>query len=247
MMKLRLLATVLVIGAGAAGPAVAQGGQGGSARPVVDNGYTSSSDSAGAPVGDDASKTGGTPAQQPGDGTATPAPTQDGIQQLQGQLQRSGFYNGDIDGIWGPQTSKAVQDFQQARGLQPTGKLNTETVQALGQADDQSGGNNQNAANQGSGQGVIRYKQGVRSNPTNNRFTGNNRRPPSGANTSARNSSASPGPYGYSGDPGYAGGNVTSVNPSTSVTGNGATTGVPSGYFGLSTNLSNGYNAARGR
>jgi peptidoglycan hydrolase-like protein with peptidoglycan-binding domain len=42
-----------------------------------------------------------------------------------------GFYNGAVDGIWGPDTRTAVERFQQSRGLAVTGDLNAVTASAL--------------------------------------------------------------------------------------------------------------------
>ena len=41
------------------------------------------------------------------------------------------FYKGAVDGIYGPQTTQAVADFQTSVGLEPTGTLNMATAQAL--------------------------------------------------------------------------------------------------------------------
>lgn len=43
------------------------------------------------------------------------------IQQIQWQLRFLGFYSGNVDGIWGPQSQAAVIRFQQEFGLSPTG------------------------------------------------------------------------------------------------------------------------------
>ena len=51
---------------------------------------------------------------------------------VQARLQALGFYNGAIDGVWGPGTQSAIERFQQGRGLQPNGQLNPATVSALG-------------------------------------------------------------------------------------------------------------------
>jgi peptidoglycan hydrolase-like protein with peptidoglycan-binding domain len=44
---------------------------------------------------------------------------------------RDGGYTVAVDGIWGPRTEGALRDFQQAKGLQATGRVNQETMAAL--------------------------------------------------------------------------------------------------------------------
>ena len=59
--------------------------------------------------------------------------SQNTIQDVQQKLQQDGFYkNGHIDGIMGPQTHQALQQFQQAKGLQSSGQLDQQTMAALG-------------------------------------------------------------------------------------------------------------------
>jgi hypothetical protein len=55
--------------------------------------------------------------------------TVEGVQQ---RLQQMGFYHGDIDGNWGPQTQSALQDYQQQHGMQATGQLDVQTLADLG-------------------------------------------------------------------------------------------------------------------
>jgi peptidoglycan hydrolase-like protein with peptidoglycan-binding domain len=50
---------------------------------------------------------------------------------LQTSLQATGFYSGEIDGIYGPTTAQAVQQLQTAHGLPPTGWLDRATSAAL--------------------------------------------------------------------------------------------------------------------
>jgi peptidoglycan hydrolase-like protein with peptidoglycan-binding domain len=47
-------------------------------------------------------------------------------------LARSGFYRSGIDGEYGPGTAAAVLVFQRRTGLLPSGRLNMETLAALG-------------------------------------------------------------------------------------------------------------------
>jgi murein L,D-transpeptidase YcbB/YkuD len=54
------------------------------------------------------------------------------IRLLQERLHAAGYTPGPIDGIFGPRTRHAIRRFQQAHGLQATGRLNATTRQALG-------------------------------------------------------------------------------------------------------------------
>ncbi|HJU20130.1 MAG TPA: peptidoglycan-binding protein [Stellaceae bacterium] len=46
-------------------------------------------------------------------------------------LRRDGLYHGNIDGIFGPRTSEALEDFQSRHGLRVTGSLNPRTMASL--------------------------------------------------------------------------------------------------------------------
>jgi peptidoglycan hydrolase-like protein with peptidoglycan-binding domain len=50
---------------------------------------------------------------------------------VQNQLARWGFYRGEIDGQPGPDTIRAIRDFQEQSGFWPSGKLDNWTLQAL--------------------------------------------------------------------------------------------------------------------
>lgn len=54
------------------------------------------------------------------------------VRSVQQRLRVSGQYRGSADGVWGPGTQRALERFQQARGLQATGQMNPATAQALG-------------------------------------------------------------------------------------------------------------------
>src|SRR5580704_14901094 len=54
------------------------------------------------------------------------------VQAVQDHLRRAGTYNGATDGIWGPDSFAALQQFQAGHQLQVTGQLNQATVAALG-------------------------------------------------------------------------------------------------------------------
>ncbi|MFN2541804.1 MAG: peptidoglycan-binding protein [Chthoniobacterales bacterium] len=50
----------------------------------------------------------------------------------QEQLARLGYYRGNIDGVFGPETQRALSGFQRDRGLDASGYLTLETRRALG-------------------------------------------------------------------------------------------------------------------
>jgi peptidoglycan hydrolase-like protein with peptidoglycan-binding domain len=54
------------------------------------------------------------------------------IREIQEALANAGYDPGEIDGIWGEQTSAAVQEFQEAEGLQGAGELDEDTLALLG-------------------------------------------------------------------------------------------------------------------
>jgi peptidoglycan hydrolase-like protein with peptidoglycan-binding domain len=54
-----------------------------------------------------------------------------GVQTVQTQLRRLNFYPGPIDGIWGPGSQAAMENFQRSRGLQ-VGQIDTATLAAMG-------------------------------------------------------------------------------------------------------------------
>jgi peptidoglycan hydrolase-like protein with peptidoglycan-binding domain len=60
-------------------------------------------------------------------GKADPRPTAEIVADIQRELARRGFYDGVVDGRYGPRTDAAVRDFEQASGL----KASTEPNEAL--------------------------------------------------------------------------------------------------------------------
>lgn len=54
------------------------------------------------------------------------------IREAQQALKDKGHDVGSIDGIWGPKTQKAVEDYQQQQGMTASGQLDTETLSSLG-------------------------------------------------------------------------------------------------------------------
>lgn len=53
----------------------------------------------------------------------------------QSKLKDIGYYTGDVDGIYGPETAKAIRAFQQHRNLPVTGSVDTATLDQLDKAE----------------------------------------------------------------------------------------------------------------
>ena len=54
------------------------------------------------------------------------------IRQVQTALNKDGFKVGRADGIWGPQTRAALENFQKNKGMTNNGQLTQNTMAALG-------------------------------------------------------------------------------------------------------------------
>ncbi len=54
------------------------------------------------------------------------------VKQIQQKLKNWGYYTGDVDGIYGSGTEKAVKAFQSAKGLEADGKAGPKTLSAMG-------------------------------------------------------------------------------------------------------------------
>lgn len=54
------------------------------------------------------------------------------VRTIQEKLKRWGYYNGNIDGIYGSQTTAAVKSFQRKNGLTVDGIAGTRTLKAMG-------------------------------------------------------------------------------------------------------------------
>lgn len=54
------------------------------------------------------------------------------IANVQSALQQQGYYQGDIDGVLGPQTRAALAEYQSAQGIEPTGLVDEPTLETLG-------------------------------------------------------------------------------------------------------------------
>jgi hypothetical protein len=57
------------------------------------------------------------------------------VSEAQEHLAHLGYYTGKIDGKMGPQTKRAIKNFQREHGLKPDGVLGPKTLKALREAD----------------------------------------------------------------------------------------------------------------
>ena len=70
------------------------------------------------------------------------------VRTIQEKLKRWGYYNGNIDGIYGSQTVAAVKRFQQKNGLTVDGIAGTQTLNAMGiMSSSSSSGTTNNSSN----------------------------------------------------------------------------------------------------
>ena len=53
------------------------------------------------------------------------------VRKLQMYLKKRGFFNGEVNGIFGPRTRAAVIAFQRARGMTPDGVVGVRTLAAM--------------------------------------------------------------------------------------------------------------------
>jgi len=60
------------------------------------------------------------------------APTPDRISEIQQALAKDGSFSGAPSGKWDDSTVEAMKKFQDAHGLNPSGKLDAKTLQQLG-------------------------------------------------------------------------------------------------------------------
>ena len=54
------------------------------------------------------------------------------VRQIQTKLKRWGYYNGNVDGIYGSETQEAVRYFQRKNGLTVDGIAGPNTLKAMG-------------------------------------------------------------------------------------------------------------------
>ncbi len=78
--------------------------------------------------------------------TSSQMASSESVKKAQQELKAAGFDPGQIDGQLGPDTQKALKDFQQSKGLPSTGQLDRQTQQALASAGSNSGSSGSNAA-----------------------------------------------------------------------------------------------------
>lgn len=73
------------------------------------------------------------PAAAPGRATLPSAPRSPAeiIGNIQRELSRRGYYDGVVDGLYGPKTDGAVRDFEQAAGFKPSVEPNEALLQAI--------------------------------------------------------------------------------------------------------------------
>jgi peptidoglycan hydrolase-like protein with peptidoglycan-binding domain len=58
--------------------------------------------------------------------------TPEDVRDVQQALSDAAYHPGPVDGVWGPMTEDALRAYQEDKGLQATGQLDSETVEALG-------------------------------------------------------------------------------------------------------------------
>ena len=73
------------------------------------------------------------PASTPSKATAPSGSRMPGeiIGDIQRELVRRGYYDGVVDGLYGPKTDAAIRDFEQAAGLKPSTEPNEALLQAM--------------------------------------------------------------------------------------------------------------------
>jgi peptidoglycan hydrolase-like protein with peptidoglycan-binding domain len=54
------------------------------------------------------------------------------VREIQQALRDQGYYNGNLDGVLTPEFRRAIWDFQRAKGLPRTARLDDATIAALG-------------------------------------------------------------------------------------------------------------------
>ena len=74
------------------------------------------------------------------------------VREIQTRLKNWGYYFGEVDGIYGSQTEKAVRYFQSKNGLSVDGQVGNQTLAALGM---QPSGNSASAGGSGGSDGDL--------------------------------------------------------------------------------------------
>jgi peptidoglycan hydrolase-like protein with peptidoglycan-binding domain len=62
---------------------------------------------------------------------SAPRPPGEIINDIQRELARRGYYDGVVDGLYGPKTDAAIRDFEQAAALKPSTEPNEALLQAI--------------------------------------------------------------------------------------------------------------------
>jgi peptidoglycan hydrolase-like protein with peptidoglycan-binding domain len=62
---------------------------------------------------------------------SAPRPPGEIINDIQRELARRGYYDGVVDGLYGPKTDAAIRDFEQAAALKPSAEPNEALLQAI--------------------------------------------------------------------------------------------------------------------
>jgi peptidoglycan hydrolase-like protein with peptidoglycan-binding domain len=95
------------------------------------------------PTSDGAAAAAAVPRARPAEPAAgTPAPPKAAaprtpgeiIGDIQRELARRGYYDGVVDGLYGPRTDGAIRDFEQAAGFKPSTEPNEALLQAIARA-----------------------------------------------------------------------------------------------------------------
>ena len=73
------------------------------------------------------------------------------VKQAQEKLSAAGHEAGPADGMIGPKTQGAIKEFQQSKGIEPSGQLDGETLAELGVSDAASASTGSSAASSSSG------------------------------------------------------------------------------------------------
>jgi peptidoglycan hydrolase-like protein with peptidoglycan-binding domain len=60
------------------------------------------------------------------------APTPDRYREIQDALAKKGYLHGEATGAWDQESADALRRFQQDQNLEPSGKLNSLSIIALG-------------------------------------------------------------------------------------------------------------------
>lgn len=69
------------------------------------------------------------------------------VTNIQTKLKNWGYYNGEIDGIYGSRTVSAVKNFQRNNGLNPDGVAGSQTLAAMGVQNSSNSGSDSNNLN----------------------------------------------------------------------------------------------------